>query len=283
MVNGARDETIRQIEDLARRIRKHAIIMAFSAGSLGAHLGPGLSIADIIATLYGAVLNFDPQNPYWEERDRFILSKGHGTLGYYPVLAESGYFTIGELYTFEKNEGFLPGQPVMNIEKGIEASSGSLGLGLSLASGMAYANKKLHRKNLVYVLLGDGECNEGTVWEAAMSSAHLKLNNLIAIVDRNQMQSDGASADVLNMYNFSEKWSSFGWEVIEIDGHHIEQIYDALTEPMNERPRVVIARTIKGKGISFMEGSIEWHHGQVTKQIYEDAMLELEGDIQFEN
>ncbi|OMF50129.1 transketolase [Paenibacillus peoriae] len=263
---------------MALRMRKHALQMAFSASSNGAHLGPGLSIVDIMATLYGAVMKYDRNNPLWEERDRFILSKGHGTLGYYTALAESGFFSIEELYTFEENGGFLPGQPVMNLEKGIECSSGSLGLGLSFAAGMALSAKKRGRSYQSYVLLGDGECNEGTIWEAAMSAAHFKLNNLIAIVDDNKMQSDGASKDVLDMQGFPNKWKSFGWETIEVDGHDIGAVYDALVNPnLSDKPRVIIANTIKGKGVSFMEGNIDWHHGQLTKLLFDEAMMELGG------
>ncbi|WP_256703249.1 transketolase [Paenibacillus peoriae] len=273
-----RKEIIDRIEQMALRMRKHALQMAFSASSNGAHLGPGLSIVDIMATLYGAVMKYDRNNPLWEERDRFILSKGHGTLGYYTALAESGFFSIEELYTFEENGGFLPGQPVMNLEKGIECSSGSLGLGLSFAAGMALSAKKRGRSYQSYVLLGDGECNEGTIWEAAMSAAHFKLNNLIAIVDDNKMQSDGASKDVLDMQGFPNKWKSFGWETIEVDGHDIGAVYDALVNPnLSDKPRVIIANTIKGKGVSFMEGNIDWHHGQLTKLLFDEAMMELGG------
>lgn len=275
-----REQVVERVEQMANRMRKHALNMAFSAASNGAHMGPGLSITDIMATLYGAIMNYDSNNPLWEERDRFILSKGHGTLGYYPALAESGFFSIQELYTFEENDGFLPGQPVMNLQKGIECSSGSLGLGLSFGAGMAMSAKKRNRNYKTYILLGDGECNEGTVWEAAMSAAHFKLDNLVAIIDNNKMQSDGASLDVLNMLAFSDKWRSFGWEVAEVDGHDIGAIYDVLCKSNKSgNPLVVVANTIKGKGVSFMEGNIEWHHGVLTKSLYDEAMLELEGRI----
>jgi transketolase len=230
-----------------------------------------------MATLYGSVMNYDTKNPFWENRDRFILSKGHGSLGYYTALAECGFFTIDELYTFEENGGFLPGQPVMNIEKGIECSSGSLGLGLSFGVGFALSAKKRNFNFKTYVLLGDGECNEGTVWEAAMSASHFNLNNLIAIIDDNKMQSDGNSTDVLNMRSFAEKWSSFGWEAVELDGHDVRALHESLTQYKGEKPLVIIANTVKGKGISFMEANIDWHHGQLTKSLYERAMNELEG------
>jgi len=276
-------ETLEQIVDriskMALRMRMHSLKMAFSAGSNGAHLGPGLSTIDVLATLYGAVMKYDLQNPRWEQRDRFILSKGHGTLGYYTALAESGFFSVEELYTFEENGGVLPGQPVMNLDKGIECSSGSLGLGLSFGVGMALSVRKRHLDSNIFVLLGDGECNEGTVWEAAMSAAHFKLNNLIAIIDDNKMQSDGASSEVLNMYSFSEKWRSFGWEAVEIDGHDIQAIYKVLTKERGEMPLAIVANTVKGKGVSFMEGNIDWHHGQLTRSLFENAMNELEGSL----
>ncbi len=272
-----REQIIQRIEQMANRMRKHALHMALSAGSNGAHLGPGLSIMDIMATLYGTIMKYNCNDPLWEQRDRFILSKGHGTLGYYTALAENGFFSIEDLYTFEENDGFLPGQPVMNMEKGIECSSGSLGLGLSFAAGIAFSAKRKKQDYMTYVLLGNGECNEGTVWEGVMSAAHLKLDNLVAIVDDNKMQSDGDSIGILNMCNFPDKWRSFGWEVVELDGHDVAMIYDELIKPhKREKPLAVIASTIKGKGISFMEGNAEWHHGQLTKRLFDEAMLELE-------
>lgn len=274
-------ETINEIEKrvnaMALNMRKHALKMAHSAGSNGAHLGPGLSLVEIMATLYGAVMKIDSRNPTWEHRDRFILSKGHGSLGYYTALAESGYFTIEELYTFEENGGFLPGQPVMNMDKGIECSTGSLGLGLSFGIGIALSLRTRNIGSRVFVLMGDGECNEGTVWEAAMSAAHFKLDNIVAIIDDNKMQSDGLSSDVLNMFSLADKFRSFGWEAIEVDGHDIKALYQSLTSRHPEKPLVVVAHTVKGKGISFMEGNIDWHHGQLTSSLYESALRELEG------
>ena len=269
---------VQSIEQMAIKMRKHAIKMAYSAGDNGAHLGPGLSIVELMATLYGAVMKFDVKNPMDADRDRFILSKGHGTLGYYTALAEVGYFSQEELYTFEENEGFLPGQPVMNVEKGIECSSGSLGLGLSFGIGIALAGKKQNKLFKTYVLMGDGECNEGTVWEAAMSATHFKLDNLVAIIDYNKMQSDGSSSEILDMGSFVNKWQSFGWKVIEVDGHDIQAILDAFQIIHSQQPLVIIAHTVKGKGISFMEHNIEWHHGQLTTTLYEQAMKELGGE-----
>jgi len=273
----SREQIIRRIESMAKSMRKHALNMAFSAGANGAHVGSGLSIIEITATLYGAIMNLDPQNPEWEDRDRFILSKGHGTLGYYTALAAAGFFTLDELYTFEVDDGFLPGQPAMNIKKGIESSSGSLGMGLSMGIGIALSAKRKNRKFSAYVLMGDGECNEGSVWEAAMAAANFKLDNLVAIIDRNRMQSDGPSADIMDMGDFAQKWSSFGWDTIEIDGHDISEIYGAFTDAARNsgKPYVVIANTVKGKGVSFMENNNEWHHNRLSKAQHEAAMLEL--------
>jgi transketolase len=271
----SQDPVIKKIENMARRMRKKALELAYSAGNNGAHLGPGLSIIEITAVLYGGIMKMDPKNPRWADRDRFILSKGHGSLGYYTALAEAGFITADELSGFEKNGGFLPGQPVMNMDKGIEFSSGSLGHGLSLGVGVALAGKKRGRDYKVYVLMGDGECNEGTIWEAAMAARHYKLSNLIAIIDANDLQSDGAREKILAA-DYEAIWKGFGWNVVVIDGHNIPALCETLTTPnKTEYPRVIIARTVKGKGISFMEGNNEWHHNRLTKDQYDAAMREL--------
>ena len=273
----SRERVIDRVEKMAKRMRKHALDMALSAGSNGAHIGPGLSIIDITATLYGAVMKIDPQNPNWVDRDRFILSKGHGTLGYYTALAEAGFFSIDELATFEVNDGFLPGQPALCMPKGIEFSSGSLGLGLSLGIGVAMTAKRMGRDYKTFVLMGDGECNEGTVWEAAIAASHYGLNNLNAIIDKNCIQSDGGCSIVMNMGDMFGKWRSFGWEVVEVDGHNVSEIYDAFLNNSRDvtKPYIVIANTIKGKGVSFMENNNEWHHSRLSKAQYDIAMLEL--------
>lgn len=267
------------LNKLALKMRKHTMKLAYKAGGNGAHVGPALSIIDIMATLYGNVLNLDSTKSNWSERDRFILSKGHGALAYYVALHEAGFFSEEELYTFEEDEGFLPGQPVMNMEKGIEYSSGSLGVGLSFGIGIALSAKLKNQDFNTYVLMGDGECNEGTVWESAMSAAHFKLDNLVAIVDYNKMQSDGESVEILDMGNFSKKWESFGWHVIEVNGHDISELLEAFDNNEHEsKPKVIIAHTIKGKGISYMEGNPDWHHGQVTTDLYKQAIEELGGE-----
>jgi len=271
----SQDLIIKNIEQMTHRMRKKALELALSAGNNGAHLGSGLSIIEIMAVLYGGIMKIDPKNPRWEERDRFILSKGHGTLGYYTALAEAGLISFEELLTFEKNGGFLPGQPVMNMDKGIEFSSGSLGHGLSLGVGVALAGKKRGLDYKVYVLMGDGECNEGSVWEAAMAAKHYKLSNLIAIIDANDMQSDGARCDIMAA-DYETIWKGFGWDVATADGHNVSSLYETLRAgTRTDIPRAIIARTIKGKGVSFMENNNEWHHNRLTLAQYEAAVKEL--------
>jgi len=269
------DQLLGNIEEMACRMRKNALDLALSAGNNGAHLGSGLSIIEIMAVLYGGVLKVDPNNPRWVERDRFILSKGHGTLGYYTALAEAGFISREELATFERNGGILPGQPVMNPDKGIEFSSGSLGHGLSLGVGVALAGKKRGRNYRVYVLMGDGECNEGSVWEAAMAAKHFQLDNLIAIIDANEMQSDGARCDIMST-DYAAMWQGFGWDVVFADGHNISSLYNALIAGTTPSiPRVILASTVKGKGVSFMENNNEWHHNRLTKAQYDTALNEI--------
>jgi transketolase len=272
----SKEVVLSRLKLMAIRMRKNALAMALHAGALGAHIAPGLSIIEICAVLYGAVMRLDPKNPQWEERDRFFLSKGHGSLGYYTALAEAGFFSHEDLMTFEVPESFLTGQPGMFMDKGIEISSGSLGLGLSIGVGTALAGKKSKRQYRTFVLMGDGECNEGTVWEAAMAAANFGLDNLIAIIDANGMQSDGPCKAILDMGSVELKWQSFGWHAISVDGHSVDALYDAFTAPsISGKPSVIIASTVKGKGISFMENNNEWHHNRLTPAQYEAAMKEL--------
>jgi transketolase len=269
-----RENTIEKLEDLARRMRRHALDMALHAPV--SHLGGGLSIVDIVATLYGGVMRVDPQTPEWPERDRFILSKGHGVLGYYPALAELGFFPEEELLTFEQSGTALAGHPVMDRAKGLEFSSGSLGMGLSLGIGVALAGRRRGADFRVYVLLGDGECNEGSVWEAAMAAAHFELENIVAIVDNNRLQLGGAVADVMNTGSIADKWRSFGWSTREVDGHDVGQLYDVFRSPPSPgKPTCVVARTVKGKGISFAEDNNDWHHAVLTKKQHAEAVEAL--------
>lgn len=271
------DELIKLAALNAKNMRRQAIHMAFGAGANGAHLGPGLSLMELMASLYGGILRINPNNPTDPDRDRFILSKGHGVLAFYTALQHAGFITETELVTFEHNEGILPGHPVMNPAKGIEISSGSLGMGLSLGIGIAIAAQKAQRDYQVYVLLGDGECGEGSIWEAAMSAAHYKLGNMVVIIDKNGLQYDGTTSDIMDLGDLAAKWRSFGWEVAEIDGHNVADIFNCLWQRrrVSTQPLMVIARTIKGKGISFMENNREWHHGRLTKLQYNEALSEL--------
>ena len=268
-----------RIETIALEMRKKILEMSLACNN-SAHLGGGLSLVEILATLYGEVMKFDVKNPYWENRDRFILSKGHGVLPFFAALYLTGYIDDKKMETFKKNESDLISHPVMNIPLGIESSNGSLGHGLSMGVGIAIASKKKLRSNKVYVVMGDGECNEGSVWEAAMSAAHFKLDNLIAILDYNKLQSDGKSETVMDIGNLYQKWDSFGWDVHSVDGHNVTEIYSALIKNQVEnKPRILIANTVKGKGISFMENNNIWHHNRLTQSYYDQAILELEEKI----
>ena len=270
------NQIVIDITKMAKRMRRKVLDMALAAGSDSSHFGGGLSIIEITATLYGKIMRIDRDNPQWIERDRFILSKGHGCLGYYTALAEVGYISEDDLLYFEKTGGFLYGHPVMNRDKGIDFSNGSLGMGLSLGNGVAIAGKKRNLDYNVYVLMGDGECNEGSVWEAAMAASHYKLNNLIGIVDKNNFQQTGSNAEIMSVGDLSSKWKSFGWNVIDVDGHDIGELYDAFTiEKPSNSPTVIIAKTVKGKGFSFAENNNAWHHAPLSKSQYEAALEEL--------
>ena len=270
------NQIVIDITKMAKRMRRKVLDMALAAGSDSSHFGGGLSIIEITATLYGKIMRIDRDNPQWIERDRFILSKGHGCLGYYTALAEVGYISEDDLLYFEKTGGYLYGHPVMKRDKGIDFSNGSLGMGLSLGNGVAIAGKKRNLDYSVYVLMGDGECNEGSVWEAAMAASHYKLNNLIGIVDKNNFQQTGSNAEIMSVGDLSSKWKSFGWNVIDVDGHDIGELYDAFTiEKPSNSPTVIIAKTVKGKGFSFAENNNAWHHAPLSKSQYEAALEEL--------
>lgn len=250
-------------EQLAWKIRRHGIEMTHLSG--GSHIGAVLSVADIIAVLYADVLNYRPQEPKWEGRDRFILSKGHAGAAIYAALAESGFFDVEELKTHYANGSRLSGH-VSHHLPGVDFSTGSLGHGLSAAVGMAYALKKDRRNERAFVVLGDGECDEGSVWEAALFANHFRLNNLVAIVDHNHMQSLDFQENTLEIEDFGAKWKAFGWNVIEIDGNNHEALKEAFNQATENsqkeehKPTVIIANTIKGCGISFMQNDILWHY-----------------------
>lgn len=277
-------ENLIKVGQMAKKMRKMAIDMAFSAGKRGSHLGAGLSSIEILACLYGGIMKKDSSNPNKEGRDYFIPSKAHCVLSYYTALACTGYFPLEDLKTFEQNGTKLPGHPVMNLYKGIEFSGGSLGMGLSQGVGLALSSKRKRNGSNVFILLGDGECDEGSVWEAAMSAANFKLDNLIAIVDKNKLQYDGETEHIMDLYSLKDKFSAFGFDVYETDGHNIEKLYNAFEKAIelkNQKPIVIIADTIKGKGISFMEGKKEWHHSILSEKQYSIAVNELQEDSRY--
>lgn len=258
-----------------RKMRRDALKMSMAAGPTGAHLGGGLSMMEIMAALYFGILRYDVSNPRWEQRDRFILSKGHGALAYYAALGIAGFIHEEEFATFKCNDSELSGHPHMDLDRGIEFSSGSLGQGLSLGVGSALAlRRRANDTSRVFVLLGDGEINEGSIWEAAISAAHFKLSRLTVIVDKNGLQYDGSTQAVMDMGDLAGKWDSFGWMTRNVDGHDIPALIDALQVP-HDKPLAIIAHTVKGKGISFMENNRLWHHRRLTQEHYEQAMAEL--------
>ena len=251
--------SLSELQGKARCLRCHIIGMTATAGS--GHPGGSLSAADVTAALYFRVMRHDPSNPQWEGRDRFILSKGHAAPVLYAALAENGYFPRELLYGLRKCDSPLQGHPEMHQLPGIEASTGSLGQGLSIANGMALAGRLDKRDYRVYVLLGDGELDEGQVWEAAMAAAHYKLDKVTAILDRNRQQIDGWTKDVMGLEPLADKWRAFGWHVLETDGHDMGAILEALmaAQEVKGQPSMVIAHTTKGKGASFMENNLRFH------------------------
>ena len=268
---------IQKVKQMSKKMRRKILDVSYSC-NLSAHIGGALSMVDIMATLYGAVLRYDPKKTDWEDRDRFILSKGHGALGLYSALLEAGIISEDIYSTFQTNGSDLTAHPVMNIPLGIESSNGSLGHGLSLGIGIALAAKKKNKKYKIYVFLGNGECNEGSVWEAIMSASSLKLDNLTAIVDDNGFQNEiEPSETILDTCDFGDKWESFGWNVCSVDGHNIAELYNVFIKcNVKNKPKVVIANTTKGKGVSFMENNNEWHHNRLTEANYKQALQEVE-------
>lgn len=268
-------ETKAMLEEKAKRIRRHIITMLAEAGS--GHPGGSLSSAEIVTALYFHVMRVDPKNPLWPDRDRFVLSKGHACPVLYAALAERGFFPVEELKTLRKIDSRLQGHPDMKKTPGVEMSTGSLGQGLSAATGMALAGKLDKKDYRVYVLLGDGEVDEGMVWEAAMAAAHYRLDNLTAFLDFNGLQIDGEVREVMNPEPLPDKWAAFGWNVLTINGHDFGQILDAIEKAKATRgkPTIIIAKTVKGKGISFMENQVDWHGKAPGKEQAQKALAEL--------
>ena len=268
--------SIEEMEAIAKRLRRHIVSMTGKAGS--GHPGGSLSAVEIVTALYFSLLRHDPKDPQWSDRDRFILSKGHAAPLLYAALAECGYFPVEELSTLRQLDSRLQGHTDRRACSGVEMSAGSLGQGLSFAIGVALAGRLNLQEYRAYVLLGDGECDEGQVWEAAMAAAHFKLDNLVAIVDNNGQQIDGWNRDVMNLSPFNEKWQAFGWHVIEVDGHDLTQLIDAFNQAklIKGQPTLIMAHTIKGKGVSSMANNLDFHGKAPTAAEVEIALRELE-------
>ncbi|MDI6703317.1 MAG: transketolase [bacterium] len=264
-----------RLEKEARNVRRDIVRIITRAGE--GHIGPALSCVDILCVLYFEILRVDPNQPNWEERDRVILSKGHGCTALYSVLARRGFFPVEELSTYGKTGTIFGGHPDRGMVYGVEVSTGSLGHGLSLGAGMALAAKVDHKDYRVIVILSDGECQEGSTWEGAMFARMHKLDNLTAIVDRNGFQAIGRTEDIVSIEPFREKWEAFGWSTREVNGHNYEELLDTLNQiPFKKGlPSVIIAHTVKGKGVSFMENKEIWHAKVPSDEEFKQAMLEL--------
>lgn len=270
-----RPQVVPKLQQTARRLRRDIVEMIYAAGS--GHPGGALSAIDFLTALYFYRMRYDPKNPKWPERDRFLLSKGHACAALYAVLAEAGFFPREELKRFRKIDSFLQGHVDYNEVPGAEMTGGSLGMGLSVGLGMALAARLDAASWRVYVMLGDGECDEGQVWEAAMAAAHHRLDNLTAIVDRNGLQQTRPTEDTIRLEPLEEKWKAFGWDTMTIDGHDMIQILDTLDLALQQKgkPVVIISRTVKGKGVSFMEGAADFHGRAPTKDELGQALAEL--------
>lgn len=263
------------IKKYCQKARQDIVSMAETAGSKGMHFGGALSLIEIIAVLYLEVMKVNKEYFASDNRDRVIISKGHGVPAVYAVLHIAGIIDDSELKQFKQKDSILTAHPSINMSIGMEMSTGSLGQGLSQGVGIGIALKhKQMKKPRVFVIMGDGECDEGSIWEAAMCATKYKLNNVIAIVDRNQLQYDGMTSDVMPLDGFEDKWRSFGWNVVSIDGHDTDECYEAF-DSRYDKPTVIIANTIKGKGISFMENNYQWHNGQMSKSEILRAKEEL--------
>ncbi|WHH56840.1 transketolase [Petroclostridium sp. X23] len=267
---------INELQRKAAKIRMHIVDSVYCAGS--GHPGGSLSIAEILSVLYFHEMKLEPNNPMWADRDRFVLSKGHAAPAYYAAIAEKGYIPVEELKNLRKIDSILQGHPDMKKIPGIDMSTGSLGQGLSAANGMALVGKADQKDYRVYAIVGDGEIQEGQIWEAVMTAAHYKLDNLTVFLDHNGLQIDGNVTQVMSPYPLKEKFSAFGWNVIEIDGNDIAQIMNAIQEAkqVKDMPTVIICNTVKGKGVSFMENQVGWHGAAPSKEQYDMAIGELQ-------
>ena len=262
--------------DLAKKIRIHCLKMTSRGKS--AHVGSALSISDLMAVLYGKVMNVDPAHPKWDGRDRFILSKGHAGAAVYSTLAECGFMPMDTLLTHCQDGSNLSGHVSHKGIPGVDFSTGSLGHGLPVGAGMALAAKKLNKAYRVYVLLSDGECDEGSNWEAMLFAAHHRLDNLVAVIDYNKIQSLDSVENTIRLEPFADKLKSFGWHMVETEGHNHERIESALTSHKIGQPLVVLAHTTKGKGVSFMENTVLWHYRTAQGEEFKKALAELESE-----
>lgn len=264
-----------QSEELAWKIRRHAIDMVHDAHA--SHIGGILSCADVVAVLYADVAHYDSNNPNWEERDRIILSKGHNGVAIYSALAECGFFPIDDLKKYGQNGSPFSCHISHKKVPGVEVSTGSLGHGICMACGMALDAKLKKKKHKVYVIVGDGECNEGSLWETVMFAAQHKLDNFTVIIDRNDMQAMGFCNDIIDMEPMEEKWSVFGWHSINVaDGSNHDLLKAAFKEDSHGKPKVIVSHTVKGKGVSFMENQLRWHYLDPQGELYDNAVAEIE-------
>lgn len=267
---------IEELEIFANKIRKLSLDMALSAGKAGCHVGGGFSSIELFAVLFGAVLNVDLKNPCDENRDRFIASKAHCILPHFSTLVLKGFVDHDKLMTFHDDAGFLAGHP-WRVESGLEFSGGSLGMGLSIGIGMALNARRKNLSYKTYVLLGDGESNEGAVWEAFMSAPHFKLDNLVAIVDYNNMQFDGPCSEIMGMEPLDERLRTFGWETVRVDGHNIAALLEAFFAKHDGKPLAIVADTVKARGIPGLENKAESHHAPLTQEMYDAVVADMEG------
>ena len=262
---------------MSKRMRLDAMDMALASGNNGSHLGGSLSCIEILAVLYGKVLSYDVNDPLKPERDRFIPSKNHCVLAHIPALAEAGFIDKSEILEFQKDGGRLTGYP-MHKEIGLEYSGGSLGMAISVGIGIALKMKEQGFDNKVYILMGDGELNEGSIWEAFMSAAHFGLDNLVAIIDRNHLSYDGDTEEVMGIEPLTDKLASFNWHVSTCDGHDVSSLLKAFSDDKKGSPHIIIADTIKGKGVSFIENRREWHHHRLSQAEYVQAVNEINNE-----
>ena len=270
------EENVLRIKEMAVRMRKMALDMALSAGSKGAHIGGGFSAMEIMAVLYGEVLRIEPNNPMKTERDRLLVSKNHCTIAHFPALVEKGYIEEEELSSYTQNGSRLIGYPY-NPQIGLEYSGGSLGMAISVGVGQAFAAKKKSLDYRVYVLMGDGELNEGSIWEAFMSANQFQLDNLVVIIDKNNLCYDGTTEEIMQLGELSKKMESFGFHSISCNGHDVGELLQAFNSISKKKPNVVICNTVKGKGLSFAENRPEWHQKAITQEQYDIALADLMG------